>query len=243
MKLACTWVVVLVCALPLSARADLDHDFDQLDEETRPAPPPPADSPARYTRVGDEPRLIGRATTTVSTPSGWGDWWLRTEVAFGWSSLVVDPDIDEGYGGGLFITAGFHRRVGLELSVYFAENPFNGKLGEPGSTFLSGNISFGPVVRLLDPAGRLQITLEAGMGFYLIPPPPILQDPAWTLGIYGGGDLSFRIFSWLGVGFKLRYQLFNLTTVSGSDLRDIKSFQTMGVVDRLDLPVYLSFHY
>ena len=69
------------------------------------------------------------------------------------------------------------------------------------------------------------------------------QDEAWTLGIYGGGTFGVRVFGWLGVGVKLRYHIFNLSTVSGEDLRDIKALNEMGVVDRFELPVYIAFYY
>ena len=101
----------------------------------------------------------------------------------------------------------------------------------------------GPVFNVLDPGGRLFLTLDAGIGWYVIIPPPILQDEAWTFGIYGGATFGVKIFSWLGAGIKLRYHLFNLSTVAGEDLRDIKALNEMGVVDRFELPVFVAFYY
>lgn len=195
-----------------------------------------------FPRQSDEPGLRHRLDVVPDASTGWGQWWFRTELSFGWASLLDDPDVGEGYGGGLAFTLGFHRRAGLELGFFFGNNPYSEELGDIGSAFLAGAITTGPTFHLLDPEGRLSLTLDAGIGWYIIIPPPILQDEAWTFGIYGGATFGVKIFSWLGVGVKVRYHIFNLTTVAGEDLRDIKALQEMGVVDRFELPFYIAFY-
>ena len=196
-----------------------------------------------FPRRSDEPGLKRRLAVVPDTSTGWGKFWFRTELAFGWASLLDDPDVEQGYGGGLGFTLGFHRRAGFELAIFFASNPYSEELGDIGTAFLAGAITMGPVFHLLDPDGRFLLTLDAGIGWYIIVPPPILQDEAWTFGIYGGATFGVKVFSWLGVGFKLRYHMFNLSTVSGDDLRDIKALNEMGVVDRFELPFFVAFYY
>lgn len=183
----------------------------------------------------DEPTLL-----RPSAPSGPEvERPFRIEVSFGWASAVVDPELAEGYGGGL---SGrwevLSSRVGPELSVYVANNPFSGSLGESGSTFLTGTIGMGAFVRVTPANARYEVTLDAGLGPYLVV--PVLEDPLWVLGIYGGGTFSYRILGWLAVNIKLRYHLYNL---AGPEWRDLKALQPVGVIDRFELPVGLSFYF
>ena len=235
----CAAILVVFLAAPAAAQGG-DYDLG-TDEETGRGETWSSDEP--FPRTGDEPGLKRRLELTPDTSSGWGKFWFRTELTFGWASLLDDPDMEQGYGGGLSFTFGFHRRVGAEAGLFFASNPYSEELGDIGTSFLAGAITMGPVFHLLDPGGRLTLTLDAGIGFYVIIPPPILQDEAWTFGIYGGGTFGVRVFSWLNVGVKLRYHIFNISTVSGEDLRDIKALNEMGVVDRFELPVYIAFYY
>ena len=234
----CLVTLLVFLAAPAAALADDDNlDTGETDSGVSWS----SDEP--FPRQSDEPGLKRRQALAPDTTSGWGKLWFRTELAFGWASLLEDPDMEQGYGGGLSFTLGFHRRAGIELGVFFAANPYSEELGDIGTTFLAGVINMGPVFHLLDPDGRINLTLDAGIGWYVIIPPPILQDESWTFGLYGGATLGIRIFSWLAVGFKVRYHIFNLVTVAGEDLRDIKALNEMGAVDRFELPFFVAFHY
>ncbi len=166
---------------------------------------------------------------------------VRLELGFGWSSLLVDPDVGEGYGGGIFI--GWIRyRVGVEVAAFVGVNPYDDRLGQIGSLFFAGALTLGPVVHLTRPGADFSMTLEMGMGGYGIVSP--LQGAIWTLGISGGTTIGYRLAPWFGIGLKLRYHLFNLTTFgSGPDLLDLKSVQRVGVIDRLELPAYVAFYF
>ena len=236
-----TALLFLLLAVPAMAWGDEPNEFDSGEDGTELRVRRSSDEP--FPHRGDEPGLKGRVALAPASESGWGKWWYRLELGFGWASLMDDPDLDEGYGGGAYFTFGFHRRWGAELGIYFGSNDYNQELGEIGSAFMAGAITMGPVFHVLDPAGRLNLTLELGIGWYVIVPPPILQDESWTLGIYGGATLSFKVFSWVGVGVKLRYNLFNMGVVSGDELRDIKALKPMGVVDRFELPIFLAFYF
>jgi hypothetical protein len=166
---------------------------------------------------------------------------FRLELAFGYSSLVVDPDLKDGIGGGIFIGYGLHRRIGVELSTYFAKNDYNDLLGNIGATFLAGNLSLGPIFQLTTPGHPFSLTAELGLGGYYII--PVFQQTVWTFGLSGGVTLAYRFTSWAGVGLKCRYHLFNLATISGPELKDLKSFMKVGVVDRLEIPGYLAFYF
>jgi hypothetical protein len=168
--------------------------------------------------------------------------WLRVDLAFGLSSLLEDPDVGVGYGGGLSVVYGLHTRLGAELSVYVANNAYQGSLASLGGfpSFLAGNISLGPVVQLTRPGARLSVTAELLLGAYVIAPPVPVQDLVWTLGFGGGGTLFFRITGWLGVGFKVRYHVFNVASIAGPELVDRKAFTTIGVIDRFEVPGYVA---
>lgn len=176
-------------------------------------------------------------------PAATGGPSLHIDVAFGLSSLLADPDVGEGYGGGLAVVYGLRHRVGAEVAVFVANNPYRGSLSEMGgfSSFLAGNISLGPNVQLTRPGARLSITLEALIGAYIIVPPVPVQDPVWTLGFAGGATLLYRFSSWFGVGLKVRYHLFNVSNISGPALIDRKAFDTIGVIDRFEVPAYVAF--
>jgi hypothetical protein len=164
---------------------------------------------------------------------------FRIEVGAGYASLLEDPDVAEGYGGGLYLSFEFVRRVGAELSVFFSRNPYDDELGEFGTSFLAGNITLGPTVRLTRPGSRVLVTLDAAVGTYVIV--PVLQDNIWTLGISGGMTVALKITSWLGLSLKPRYHLFNLAKISGPEFRDLKALMEVGVIDRFEIPLCLSF--
>lgn len=167
---------------------------------------------------------------------------FRLELAAGWSSLLIDPDVGEGYGGGFFAAWGIHRRLGVELSVFFSSNPFEGALGKVGYRFLAGNVTMGPIIQLTRPGSRFMVTVDLALGAYLIV--PVLQDSRWTLGFSGGLTIGYRIARWFGLGLKWRYHLFNVARLAGpEDYYDVKSLQKVGVIDRMELPGYLAFYF
>jgi hypothetical protein len=196
------------------------------------------DDPGLFS-VPDEPALI--INDQPSAPTGLSHPRIRLDLGFGYSSLLEDPDVSEGYGGGIYLGLELYRRLGAELSLFAARNNYTEELGEIGRFFLAGNITLGPTVRLTPPRSRLGVTLDFALGTYLIV--PVLQGMIWTLGISGGATLSLRVTSWFGISIKPRYHLFNLANFSGPDLRDIKAFMKVGVIDRLEIPVCLSFFY
>ncbi|MCA9668134.1 MAG: hypothetical protein KC503_21195 [Myxococcales bacterium] len=166
---------------------------------------------------------------------------FRIDLAFGFASLLEDPDVKQGYGGGINAAWGMHNRVGIEANIFVSNNNYSGDLGSIGSTFLSGNISAGPFVQLTRPGSRLYVTAEALLGAYMIA--PAVQETIWTLGIGFGMSLGYRITSWFGIGVRVRYHLFNLANISGPELRDIKAFMKVGVIDRMEIPAYVAFYF
>jgi hypothetical protein len=166
---------------------------------------------------------------------------FRLELAFGYSTLLVDPDIGQGYGGGLFFGWGLHRRLGAEISIYFTTNPFTGQLANIGNSFLAGNIDLGAIIQLTRPGSRFSLTADTGLGFYLIV--PVLEANTWTFGLYAGLTFAVRLTRWMGIGLKCRYHLFNLATVSGPPYRDLKSFTKVGIIDRMEIPAYVAFYF
>jgi hypothetical protein len=165
------------------------------------------------------------------------------DLAFGLSSLLDDPDLGTGYGGGFSVVYGMRHRLGAELSVYAANNPYKGDLAALGgfTSFLAGNVVLGPNVQLTRPGSRLSVTLEALLGVYVVVPPVPVQDPAATLGFAGGATLFYRVTGWFGIGLKLRYHLFNVANIAGPQLVDRKAFEKIGVIDRLEVPAYVAF--
>ncbi|MCB9556204.1 MAG: hypothetical protein H6707_08895 [Deltaproteobacteria bacterium] len=164
------------------------------------------------------------------------------EIAFGLSSLLDDPDVKQGIAGDLRIAwfpgaASF----GLEASAAVAKNDYSGSLGQAGTTFIAGNISFGPTMRWIGAGGGYQLSTSFTLGGYLVVPP--VQEWSWSLGVAFGGACAVRVVSWLWVGVRLRYHLFNLTSLSGPALLDIKGFQKVGVIDRLEIPFYVSLQF
>jgi hypothetical protein len=206
---------------------------------------------ARAREVGDEPgaesRLLDEPSPTIHQATSLSPATIsrlpmfRLELAFGYNTLLVDPDVGQGYGGGIYFAWGLHRRWGVEASVFFGRNPFQGQLGSYGNAFLTGNVTAGPILQLTRPGGRFSVTLETGLGTYLIV--PVLEANTWSLGFYGGVTAAVRLTRWLGIGIKMRYHLFNVATISGPGYRDLKSFTSVGVVDRLEIPVYVAFYF
>jgi hypothetical protein len=202
------------------------------------------DEPMTRAPLGDEPgpaAELQRAATAESGARGPRLPAFRLELAFGYNSLLVDPDVGHGFTGGLYFAWGLHRRVGAELSVAFSKNPYEGLLATLGADFWSGNITAGPIVQLTRPGSRISVTIDTGMGVYLVA--PILQESVWTFGLSMGLTASIHLTRWLGLGVKCRYHLFNLANLSDHDLRDPKALMKVGVVDRLEIPVYLAFYF
>ncbi len=163
----------------------------------------------------------------------------RFELGFGYSSLLVDPDVAEGIGGGLFFSWEFYRRIGAELTVFVSKNPYEGTLGDIGANFILGNITLGPSLRLSPPNDFFAAYLDLGLGTYVIV--PYLLETTWTLGMSGGVSLLLKVTRWFGISIKLRYHLFNLATIAGPDLRDLKALMKVGVADRFEIPLCLAF--
>lgn len=215
---ACVALLALLAAWPAEAQVDEPGALVLLDEPGVTV----RDAPA-------SPRLSPRLPM------------FRLELAAGYSTLLVDPDIGQGYGGGLFLGWGLHRRLGAEASIYITNNPFTGQFASIGNSFLAGNIDLGGIVQLTRPGSRFSLTLDAGLGFYLIV--PVLEGNVWTFGLYTGLTFAVHITRWFGIGVKCRYHLFNLATVSGPEYRDLKSFNKVGIIDRLEIPAYLAFYF
>jgi len=168
---------------------------------------------------------------------------FRLGLEFGLSSLVVDPEVSEGIGGGLNLAWGVHRRLGVELSGFFSKNTYTDSLGSYGASFLAGNVCLGPTVQLTRPGSSFTISADAGLGAYVAYAMYSLREGTWSLGLYGGLSLGYKLTRWMGVGIKLRYHLFNLARMAGPDLKDIKALMTVGVIDRLELPGYVAFYF
>jgi len=167
---------------------------------------------------------------------------FRIELGFGLSSLLVDPDVSEGMGGGLTLSYGLHRRLGVELSVFFGSNGYEGKLGSFDVAFLAGNISLGPTFQLTRPGSRWLATLDLALGSYLVIGRPIQED-SWSFGVGFGMTLGLKLTRWFGIGIKPRYHLFNLAHLGGGELKDLKALTKVGVIDRFELPGYLAFYF
>lgn len=192
----------------------------------------------------DEPGL-DRRTGLSRNPyaNAHSSFWYRLDLGFGWASLAEDPDVDEGFGGGFSFAVGFHPRIGVEFTLFAGQNAFNGEFGTiANSAFLAWNLSLGPVVRLTPEGWPVSVTGELAFGFYGIKD-PIRQDVAWTLGVAGGVTVAYHLRRWIAVGFKLRYNLFNLSTVAGEELLDIKSLESLGVLDRFEMPFFVGFFF
>jgi len=200
------------------------------------------DEPGLGTRA-DEPGLLTFLEENMRVTEGPSSSQppFRLEMAFGYSSLLVDPDVGSGYGGGLYFAYGLNRRIGVELTTFFSRNFYEGQLGSFGTSFLAGNLTLGPIFQLTRPGSRLTITIDTGIGGYLIV--PIFQESLWTLGISGGATLAFRLTRWFGIGLKWRYHLFNLARLSGPEFKDLKAFMKVGVIDRMEIPGYLAFYF
>lgn len=206
----------------------------------------PADEPGLEERV-DEPglELDDALGIAGAAPAPLAKHVLRFELGGGLSSLVVDPDVDAGYGGGFYLGYAYGR-YGGELSVFLARNGYSGVLGEVGSAvldaFIAGNITLGPTVRLTAAENPVDLTVDMGLGTYAIA--NAIQELVWTFGLSAGVSLGYRVTPWLGVGIKARYHLFNLARFGGGDdLIDRATFQRIGVIDRLEFPVYVGIYY
>lgn len=170
---------------------------------------------------------------------------FRLELGGGLSSLLVDPDVKAGAGGGIYLAYGLNGRFGAELTIFLSQNRYGGELGNLGNplldAFWAGNISLGPILQLTRPGARLSVTVDLGLGVYVVA--SAIQDLNWTLGISGGMTFGLHVTRWFGVGLKLRYHLFNLATIAGNDLIDRKSLRELGVIDRFELPGYIAFYF
>jgi hypothetical protein len=196
-----------------------------------------ADEPGVDGAGPDEPGLSG--SVTLPPPASARE--VRIALGFGYSTLLVDPDVGEGYGGGVYLAYDFWKRLGVELSVFAAHNPYVGQLGAIGTAFVGGNITLGPSLRLTRPGSRFLVHADLAIGSYLIVPG--LQENIWTLGLAGGLTVGLRLTSWLGLSLKPRYHLFNLANIAGPELRDLKALMKVGVIDRMEIPLCLSFFF
>jgi len=199
-----------------------------------------ADEPGLEQHGADEPAESITTKIKMTSP-GRSSPRARLELGFGYASLLEDPDVGDGYGGGIFFSYELAGRIGAELSVFVSNNPFEAELGSIGASFLAGNITLGPTVRLTPKGGRFIVTADLALGTYLIV--PLVQDKIWTLGLSGGMTLAYRFVSWFGLSLKVRYHLFNLANISGPELRDLKALTKVGVIDRMEFPVCLTFFF
>jgi len=166
---------------------------------------------------------------------------FRFAVSFGGSSLLVDPDMEAGMGGGVELGAWLTRRIGLELAVFGSENPYRQGLGDTGIAFWAVNTTLGPTFRLTSPSSDWLLSLDAVFGGYLVIHP--LQESTWTTGVGGGFTLGKQLTGWLSVGIRVRYHVFNMSRVSGPEIIDIKALRPVAMVDRLEVPAYVAFHF
>jgi len=196
----------------------------------------------------DEPGLAGG----VDEPGLFEQWTapkperrFNLALGMGLSSLVVDPDTEQGVGGGLYFGARAYRRLGVELTVFASHNGYAGQSGNLGAAlldgFLAANITIGPTVELTPPGYWIRVSADGGMGAYVVI--SAIQEEVWTFGLAMGVTVEARLTDWFGVGVKPRYHLFNLGTLAGDPLRDRVSLQEVGVVDRLEVPLFLALHF
>ena len=202
------------------------------------AAPAWADEPGVGLEGVDEPHTITGDVTPAPVPRTPR---ARLELGFGYASLLEDPDVAEGHGGGLFFSYEMWGRLGAELTVFLSRNLYEDQLGTIGTSFLAGNITLGPTIRLTPAGRRVLVTADLALGTYLIV--PIVQENIWTLGISGGLTLAYRFASWFGVSIKLRYHLFNLANFAGPELRDLKALMKVGVIDRMEIPLCMTFFF
>lgn len=188
--------------------------------------------------AADEPGIRVRAPEAPSPHR------FYLEAGFGLSSLVVDPDVELGFGGGFYLGYAYGR-FGGEISAYVGRNSYADTVGEVGSAFvdafIAGNISAGPTFLITRPDSRVRLSLDFGLGTYAIANP--IQQLVWTFGLHMGASLAYRFTSWLGVGLKLRYHLFNLARFGGGELLDRVTLSELGVLDRLEFPVFVGFYF
>ena len=222
--------LIVVLLLPVTARAAGDEPGSGA---------PPIEEPGIRWEIAGPDAVVARRgpeAPPAKVPR------FRLDFGFGLSSLLVDPDVKEGYGGGLSVTYGLHQRIGVEASVFFAKNDYEGKLGTFDVAFLAGNISLGGTLQLTPPGNRWLATFDLALGSYLVVGRPIQED-SWSFGIAMGMTLGLKLTRWFGIGIKPRYHLFNLARLGGGELKDLKSFTKVGVIDRFELPGYMAFYF
>jgi len=225
------------CALlPTAAGGADEPGISPLIDEPGLMPQRPRDPP----RPPPERRA---ATPTVKKSAKGSDAvGVRLEFGFGLASHVVDPDVEAGYGGGLFL-GWVPTWIGVEASLVVTGNRLSGEVAElaGGFTLVAGNVSAGPVFSLTKPSSRWVLTFESGIGSYIFVSP--VQGAVWTFGMYFGGTLGVKIGSWFGIGIKPRYHLFNMATISGPKLLDLRSLTEVGVLDRFELPGFVALYF
>jgi hypothetical protein len=211
----------------------------------KPAPmvPRPAARPRRPRPVEpqDGPVIVERIDPFAEPEEQPTSGPFRFAASFGGSSLLVDPDMEFGMGGGLELGAWLSRRVGLELSVFASENPYRQDLGDTGIAFWAVNTTLGPTFRLTSPGSDWLVSLDAVFGGYLVIHP--LQESTWTTGVGGGITFGKQLTRWLSMGVRFRYHVFNMSRVSGPEIIDIKALRPVAMVDRLEIPAYVAVHF
>ncbi|MFH1132020.1 MAG: hypothetical protein V1754_11835 [Pseudomonadota bacterium] len=187
----------------------------------------------------DEPGMVISKSETGSATEPEPDLYrVRLELGFGYASLLADPLVGEGFGGALHLGVRIHSRVEIEAAVFAGANSYEGLISAAAPYFLAANVSLGTSVHLLPLSSRFFLTLDVGSGAYMVFSP--LDGVVWNWVIHGGLSLGFRFTSWMGVGVKCRYHLFNL---AGPGFRDLNSLTLVGVIDRLEMPAYLAFYF
>lgn len=220
----------LLLALPLAAHAAGDEPGFGT---------PPYEEPGLRLEIGGPDATVARR---VPEPPAEKLPRFRLELGVGLASLLVDPDVSEGYGGGLSLSYGLHRRLAVELSVFFGKNDYEGKLGSFDAAFLAGHVSLGGNLQLTPPGSRWLVSFDLSLGSYLVVGRPIQED-SWSFGVGMGMTFALRLTRWFSIGIRPRYHLFNLAHLGGGELKDLKALMKVGVIDRLEMPATLAFYF
>lgn len=153
----------------------------------------------------------------------------RISGNFGWASPAVDPDVREGFGGGLQFA--FGRTVAAELRASAGYSHYEDPLDNAGIPFASGDITVGVgLPLLLRSEGR--IDLFAGFG-------PAWMNSwlgvTWSLGTVAGLGAELLVAPSFGFRLEAAYHVFHLTEIGGPKFYDRNSLREIGPVDRFDL--------
>ena len=232
---------LLILCVPSSATAAPD--------EATSARPTGRDDPG-VSRRQDDPGLDRRlrprappaalaAAPVESAPSPPPDGIVHVGLAFGLASPLADPRVREGYGGAIALAIG--RRLGFESRASFAWQEYEPPLDNLGLAFVAGDVTAGPylAIRPPRPGQTLSVFTSAGFGPYWMTG---LRGVTWSLGVHAGAGIEWRLGRYAGLRLEARYHLFHLKEIAGPTYYDRNSFQTLGAIDRFELPLALAIH-